>query len=247
MLDVPCEHEQTMKPPATFIDCLRWYEAAQCGESSWLAWAFLPFFPGRVPVLHTLRNPWSVIDSLSNRNSILRKVDKVRSPKSVQSIRDTIRTYCPRVWTYENIVDRAAALVVDWNRCIKKACPGRCSYQCEALDVPTVREMLWHIGIDRDDEVIKSALSSVSKTTNEGWTVVDTPGVSDPHVAEYLEELAKQNNAQIFTRRILDDAKRNTAEELVERMDPGLLAEVNEHASLYGYATADALTGVLVG
>jgi hypothetical protein len=199
-----------------------------------MAWTLLPVFPERIPVLHTIRDPWKVIDSLACRNSILRIPD-VRT-EAMRSIRDTIRTYCPEAWTYENRVDRAAAFVIGWNDAIAKAIPDgwRMTYQVERLDVPIMRQLLHHVGIERDDETIRKGLDEVRRNTNAGYSIIDASGISDPLVEEYIK--ATFPDSQLFTR-TFTKPKRLSMDELAEQMRPELLEQVNEYAARYGYPT----------
>lgn len=237
-LGVPCVHEGIVRPLTSVVDVLRWFRHAEGGESSWMAWTVLPLLPNavEVPVLHTIRDPWRVIDSLTNRNSILR-YDEMHTT-TMRAIRDTIDTYAPRVWKQESRVDRAAAMVVDWYKAIRQAVPTSFIYRVEMLDVPTVTWMLAHIGIERTPEEITAALADVSDKTNEGYTIRDIEGVSDPIVAEWIAEYAKEKGiTEVVTRRVQNVSSRDTPEELAAKMSPGLLEEVNQYAARFGYAT----------
>ena len=85
---VPCHHEGTVRPLTPLVELLRWYRDADGGESSWMSWTVQPLFPKPLPILHTIRNPWAVIDSLCNRNSIL-KPEQLHSI-TMNALRDTI-------------------------------------------------------------------------------------------------------------------------------------------------------------
>jgi len=233
-MKVPCTHEHILRPLATFADAWRWYQTSEYGESSWMAWAILPVFPESVPVLHSIRDPWKVIDSLTNRNSILKDTFNTDTMKS---IRDTIRTFCPRVFEYTNRADRAAAFVVEWNRLIANRVSNRMVYCVERLDVPMVRRMLHHIGYERDDQAIADGLQETSTSTNAGYTIIDTPGISDPVVAKYIRDEIAQGQ-KVFTRRIKNTPDRSSMAELANRISPDLLNEVNAHAVHYGYEPA---------
>jgi len=242
-LGVMCTHETHLRPLATVVDCLRWWAGDTGGESSWMAWTLLPLFPESVPVLHTIRNPWHVIDSLSNRNSILKDRDTFKA-RSMLSVRDTIAIYAPRVWTYERRIDRAAAFVVDWNAAIEKALVGRqrFTYHVDRLSTRTIGHLLRTIGAERTADEIDAALAEVKTDTNAGYTITETEGVSNPLVAEWIKEYAEKIGAEcIFSRKIKNQPDRETMEQLAERMDPELLHEVNQFADLHGYPTAAAI------
>jgi len=225
-----------LRPMAQVVDVLRWYRAAEHGEASWMAWTLLPLLPGPVPVLHMIRDPWQVIDSLTNRNSILRTSEL--PPKSMQSIRDTIDAYLPDVLTHDNRVDRGAAFVVGWNRLIAERVPDRAVFCADRLDKGSLRALLAHIHASADDGLIERALAEVPVNTNAGYTVIDTVGVTDPHVAEFIRQYADQHNiSTVFTRRIKNQPDRQTPAELAEQMSPALLEKVNQFAEMYGYPT----------
>lgn len=236
VLGLPCRHEKTLRPLATVADVLKW-PTADTGESSWLGWSLVSLMIGyRVPVLQAIRNPWAVIDSLTNRNHILRGWSPRNS--GVQGVRETIHAYLPEVMQYEERVDRAASLVIGWNRLIAEHVPARFVFYVDRLDVMTVRAMLEYVGTEVSDGQIKAALNEVSTSANEGYTIDPVPGVSDPDVAQWIRQYAKENDCGLIsTLRIRDVAARQTPEELIERMDSTLVDEVNAYAALHGYPT----------
>ena len=235
-MGLPCDHEKTLRPLVTALNVARW-PTLGIGESSWMAWSLIPLMVGhRVPVLHAIRNPWLVIDSLTNRNHILNPL--VLSDSDLQSVRELINVFLPDLFEREQRVDRAAALVVGWNRLIAEHVPERHEFYVDRLDVPTVRVMLGHLGEWIDDGKVASALAEVSTTTNSGYTVDSVSGVSDPDVARWIVQYAKEQDCgRITTRKIRDVAGRQTPEELIERMDSELVDQVNEYAALHGYPT----------
>ena len=232
----PCDHEKTIRPSASVVNLARW-PTLGIGESSWMAWSVLPLMVGyRVPVLHTVRNPWDVIDSLTNRNQILNPM--VNSDAELQNVRVLINAYLPELFQLDERVDRAAALVLGWDRLIAEHAPERYVYHVEWMDVVMVRGMLNFIGAERGDDTIQAALTEVSTSTNSGITVDRVPGVSDPDVAKWVQQYAKENDVgRITTCKIRDVAGRQTPEELIERMDPELADQVNAFAALHGYPT----------
>lgn len=190
--------------------------------------------PSPVPVIHVVRDPWLVIDSLANRNSIL-KARELRS-KSMQAVRDTIDAYLPEVFAWETRVDRAAAFVVGWNRLIADRVPERCVFVPSNLKPPDVYDMLLNLSNARPLADITAALEKVPVITNAGYTIKDTPGVSDPLIARWIKEYAAEHNCtDVFTRKIQNVPDRQTPTELAGAMSSKLLIEVNAHALTYGY------------
>lgn len=243
-LGVPCTHEETLRPMAEVVDCLRWYRDTDSGESSWMAWTLLPLFPESVPVLHTIRDPWLVVDSLTNRNKIL-WADHLREHKPYQSIRDTIRHYCPAVWEWDAVVNRAAQFVLDWHDAIAAVVPQRMEYRPSSLDVPLVRRMLNHIGCERDDEKIQGALDEIATDANAGFVIKAVPGISNPLVRDWITEYAKTRDvSKVLCQKLEPSVVRSTREELAARMDSHLSAWINDYASRYGYATAAGVLAV---
>lgn len=233
-LRVPCTHEHTLRPLAPVVDVLRWWREAKSGESSWMAWTLLPVMPTSVPVLHTIRDPWLVIDSLANRNSILRP-DQLQTDV-MTAIRRIIDAYLPEVFLHATCIDRAAAFVLGWNRLIGERVPDRCVYHVDRLDVPMVRNMLEYLGVSRSDTDIANVLAAIPTEVNGGYSIEDSPRLSDPVVARWIEQYAKEHNfAGVVTRRMKDVPDRQTPAELAARMTPGVLDRVNEYASRHGY------------
>jgi len=236
VLGVPCSHEKTLRPLTNVADVLKW-PAADTGESSWLGWSLIPLMVGyRIPILHVIRNPWAVIDSLTNRNFILRGWSLRES--GVQAIREIIHAYLPEVMKHKERVDRAASLLLGWNRLIAEQVPARFVFYVDRLDLMTVRAMLEYLGAEVPDSQIRAALREVSTSANQGYTLDPVPGVSDPDVAEWIGQYARENDCgQVSTLRVRDVAARQTPEELIERMDSTLVDEVNAYAALHGYPT----------
>jgi len=236
-LGLPCTHEAVAKPLATWIDVLRWYEEARHGESSWMAWTVLPSLPRPVPVLHTVRDPWRVIDSLCTRNAILIR-EGLDSEQA--RIREVIRAYAPEVWQWPKRIDRAACLVIAWNRLIEERCPHRFAFRVDRLDVLTMRRLLRHLGVERSDAEIETALAAVPTNVNGGYTVTREHDADDPLGAELLRRFATQPNTRVMSVvRVPGDPKRQTPEEIAARLDPRLLEEVNRWAAHWNYATVE--------
>lgn len=233
-LGLPCKHEAVLRPRTPVVDVIRWL-SADVGEASWMAWIVVPLLIGRrIPVLHTIRNPWAVIDSLVNRNQILRLMSNEQS--NLQSVRDIIDAFLPDVFAYSERVDRAAAFVLGWEQLIETHAPDRFDYYVERLDVATILEMLGYLGTTADDYTISDALSQTSQKTNEGYTVDGIAHVSDPDVAKWIMEYAKEQDCgRIANCKIRNVPARETPEELAERMTPRLRDEVSAYAERHGY------------
>lgn len=193
----------------------------------------------RVPVLHVIRNPWDVIDSLANRNQIINPMASNQS--SLQSVRELIDAFLPDVFGYSERVDRATALVLGWHDLIVSHVPNRFQFHVDRLDAAAVRGIVNYIGADVGDTTIVTALAEVSKSTNEGYTLDAIPGISNPIAAKWIAEYAKEQECdRITTCKIRDVAARQTPEELIERMAPELVERVNTYADSYGYPTYQA-------
>ena len=235
-MGLPCDHEKTLRPKASIANIVRW-PTLDTGESSWMAWLVLPLMVGhRVPVLHTIRNPWLVIDSLTNRNPILNPL--IKSDSGLQGVREIINAALPGLFDREARIDRAAALVLGWNRLIAEHVPRRFTYYVDRLSVTTVRGMIDFVGAEVDDDKINSAIDEVSTSANSGYTVEHVPGVSDPDVAKWVQQYAKENDiGRVSCCRIRDFPLRSTPEELAERMDPRLLDQINTYAAWHDYPT----------
>lgn len=235
-MDVPCSHEHVLVPQALFVDALRWYEQDCSGESSWLAWAFLGSFPDDIIVFHSRRNPWNVIDSLAHRNPILAMVSSGTDHQ--QRMRDAIRIYCPRVFEYNNTIDRAAALLLDWDGRIMDAAIDHDYYDycVERLSVDTVRRMLSLLQITRPDECIHKALDAIPRDANIGRKVEHNVTITDPHVLRYLEHIAPGKIPLV--KRITPTQDGLSPGELTDRMDPCLRDGVQAYARQHGYDDA---------
>ncbi len=239
-LGVPCTHEKTLRPTISAVDTLRWWIAGDTGEASWMAWTLLGVMPGPVAVFHTIRDPWAVIDSLANRNAILKT--KQAPGNTMLMIRTTIDAYLPGVMQRESRIDRAAAFVLGWNRLIEQRVPERFVYYADRLDIATVRQMLRYIAIERTDDDIATALDEIKTDTNAGYTVADSPGISNPGVARWIEQYAKEQGCSgVFTRKIKNEPDRQTPQQLAEAMDPDLLEEVNQYAVSHDYEAVEEL------
>ncbi len=252
-LGVPCTHEQVFRQTGSAIDVVRWYNQDKHGDSSWLAWAFLNLIPGPVVMFHTRRDPWKVIDSLAHRNRIV-SMRETRAD-SINSLRDIMNAYCPRVARYDTEINRAAAFMLDWNKRIEHVGWGSPEleyfpYCVEDLgisrnpvrSVDCVHNMLTALDITRTDEQIKHALDPDYHKTNRGRVVTKKTGLSglsNPDVARYIEERWGTEITSVQVIASTDDAM--NAEELAEQLEPELLNEVNNYALRFGYPVAEEL------
>lgn len=251
-LGVPCTHEQTFRQTGSAIDVVRWYEQDNHGDSSWLAWAFLDLIPGPVVMFHTRRDPWKVIDSLAHRNRIVSMVES--RAESINSLRDVMNAYCPRVAQYDTEINRAAVFMLDWNDLIDAAFysgnPKRdgmiyMPYCVESLNVPTVRSMLGALDLTRTDEQIEHALDPDYHKTNRGRVVTKKTGLSglsNPDVARYIEDRWGSEITSVQIIASTDDAM--SGEELAEQMAPELLDEVNHYAMRFDYPIVEQSVAV---
>lgn len=239
-LGICCGHEVAFKAQKGIVDLVRWHKRHE-GESSWLGGACLNLMPGPVVLLHQRRNPWQVIDSLAHRNTM---VVADPNPKSddQRDIHDIIAAYAPRVWTYERAVDRAAALLIDWNRaCERMQDDPRCwhyeTYRVEDVDRDLLRRLALLAGWQRTDEQLDRALAAIRTDANAGRKFGRSE-VSDPLVARWIETHFQRPCPKAFT--VEPATERHAPEELAEMMDPDLLAEVEDYANTWDYPAARA-------
>jgi len=240
---VPCRHESALRPSTSIVDVARWFnDRLGAGESTWMGWTVLPLLDADIPVFHTIRNPWDVIDSLCNRNAIFKDQSKFKTNVMV-AIRDMINAFCPGVMDHNNRVDRVADFVVSWNQRIAEAAPYRFTYRVDALDVKTYRAMLHHIGKERSESVLEKALATTPTNVNSGYTVTETNCISDPLVEKFVLEMAEQTKCNaVFTRKLKNKPDYSTPQELAAGMKPELLERVNNYAQQYGYLQVPSLT-----
>lgn len=245
-LAIPCTHERIFKPRGCLDDVLTWYKGADggSGESSWLAWAFLGMLPEAVPVLHTTRNPWSVVDSLAHRNDLIPK--ETKRDRGKQKMVDAIEAYCPEAFAFDGAIDRAAAFVLGWNRKIEKAviqhgCPYH-RYRVEDLDAKGIGEILDFIGVYRDDSEIEEALREVPSNVNGGKQVDYDVTIVNPQIVEAIKRV--RPDIPPVAGCVISRGQRTGAKELGEHMDSHLREALNALAVEQGYktsATADVL------
>ena len=237
-LSVPCSHERIFRPRTSLLEVLEWYaEGGEKGESSWLAWVFLGVMPGPIPVLHTVRNPWNVVDSLAHRNDILPEEADLDEGK--KTFRETVKAYCPEVLEYSTGVDRAAALVIHWNRKIEEyACRNGCEYhRYRVEDIKSRRQverLLGYIGIPRNETDIERALNEVPFNVNAGKNIEYNLEITNPFILEAFQKMVPDIKPVIS--RAMKTAEYKTSEELENNMSLELRVGLNEIAERYGYS-----------
>lgn len=249
-LNLPCAHERIFRPRGTLAEVLEWYKHGDSGESSWLAWAFLGLLPGPVPVLHTTRNPWAVIDSLAHRNDLIPKEARVDRGRTLY--RQTIAAYCPEVGEYEKPLDRAVAFIIAWNKLITSAaaqyeCPYL-RYRVEDMDEPQCKRLLEHIDVYRDSYEIDNAIENVPRNVNAGKRLEYDMEVVHPELREIVKKMSPHNSAAV--KRLVTPDVRRSVDELEEHMDPHLCEALCTLAEEQGYertmaADVSTVTGVL--
>lgn len=234
-LAIPCSHERIFKPRGALADVLDWYEHNNAGESSWLAWAFLGLLPGKVPVLHTTRNPWAVVDSLAHRNDLIPKEACVDRGK--KQLRDAITAYCPAVKEFDAPIDRATAFVLEWNQHIDRAVERHgfpyFRYRVEDMDAVQLGRILEFVDVYRDSYEIDAVLESLPRNVNEGKRIHYNVPVTRPELVAVMKEIAPDHPPEI-TKLVTADTSR-TPDELEENMDPRLRDGLRELASRQGY------------
>lgn len=236
-LQIPCTHERLFRPRTCLHEVLEWYaEGGDKAESSWLAWAFLPLLPGPLPVLHTIRNPWAVLDSLAHRNDLIPR--EAGLDRGKQLFRDVIGWYCPRVAEYDSALNRAAVLVVDWNQKIEARCealhlPYR-RYQVEQVEATELADILDWLGIYRDEHEITQALENVPHSVNAGRRVEYNIEIKNPLVKAYLSEVMPDVTPTLA--RVVSIDEHRTQNELADQLAVELRESVEQLCERYGYS-----------
>ena len=236
-MGIPCTHEQTFRPHASLLEVLEWYgQGGDRGESSWLAWVFLGMLPGPVSVLHIVRNPWAVLDSLTHRNDILSCETDLKGKR--HQYREMVAAYCPKVMAWDSTINRATAFVIDWSVQIEKK-----AYQCgvplrtlcvEDIRPETISEVLDWLGIYRDSATIQAAYDEVPHNVNGGKRIEYDLEVTQPIIKAALEQIAP-GQPPVLARLIRSDIPR-TPDELERDMDSTLREKLYGLAVRYGYS-----------
>ncbi len=243
-LGVPCSHERTFRPRTTLNDVLEWYaETAGPAESSWLAWTFLPLMPKPVRVLHTVRDPWQVVDSLANHNDLLPPQAHVDRGK--QQYRDVIRAYCPEVYEYDTAIDRAAAMVIHWNQRIEAVDAPCLRYRVEDVDAALVADLLDWVGLHRDSIEIDRALTEVPCNVNGGKQLDYNVEIEHPLVLACFQEFMPGKKPVLSL--VSSIAKRRTPDEIEAELDGNLREQLGELADRYGYLRHETNESPCVG
>lgn len=234
-LNLPCTHERIFRPRGTLADVLEWYAHKDSGESSWLAWAFLGLLPGPVPILHSTRNPWAVIDSLAHRNDLIPKEARVDRGKTLY--RETISAYCPEVGKFEKPLDRSVAFIIAWNKLITSAaahyeCPYL-RYRVEDMDGPQAKRLLEHVDVYRDSYEIDNAIVNVPRNVNAGKRLAYHMEVVHPELREIVQKILPESDG-IIDRLVTPDEPR-TPDELEDGLDPRLRDALYALAEEQGY------------
>lgn len=236
VLTIPCTHEAVYKPRAALDDVCKWFDETHIkGDSSFLAWAFFGVNPRPVTVLHQLRDPWKVIDSLAYRNDLL----PVRAPADPgkDSFRRAIRAYAPSVFEHRCDVCRAAEMWVVWNELIEDAAHTHdleiYRYRLEDVSVPLIATLLDKLDVYREEEEIQNAISSVPRNVNAGKQLNFGLKITNPDILAAIQK-AKPGIDPIIRTAIKTDTPRTPAQ-LAEKLPADLLGRVNELAERYGY------------
>ena len=241
---VPCAHETVLRPHATASEVVDWYEAdSDRGESSWLAWVFFGLFPGPVHVLHTVRDPWGVVDSLAHRNDLLPAEADLGDRR--KAYREFMLRMCPRIAAYDGPVDRAAVLVIEWNRLIEGAATRYglpyLRYRVEDVSATWLTDTLLWMGIYRDADTITQALEAVPRNGNSNWEIQYNRRIVHPAVCKWLRDIAP--GREPVASRVLSRATHRTREQIDSLLAYELRDELHALADRYGYAHSLVPTG----
>lgn len=244
-LGIPCAHEKVFRPRACLHEVLEWHARdGDQAESSWLAWVFLRLLPGsdRLRMLHTVREPWKVVESLANQNDIVPEEAEVSSGK--REYREITEWYCPRMQEYDSAMNRAAVMVIDWNRLIERRAkrfeiPYR-RYRVESLTAESLNELLGWLGIYRDVVEAGRALDSTPRNVNRGQQIEYNIEVKNPLVRGYLQEI--NPDMPPVLPRVLSKSAYRSREEIESELAPELRSSLAALAERYGYPLVN--TGV---
>jgi len=128
-MQVPCGHELLYRADGPH----EWGPVR--GDSSWMAAPYLRDFRGAV--IHLLRNPLAVVNSLVGIGFFNPDVDH-------GAYREFARKWCPQAFRTDDMVLAAATLIIHWNRMI--APHADMTVRVEEIDPPLLRDMLGLVG-----------------------------------------------------------------------------------------------------
>lgn len=244
-LGVECTHERIFRPRSALQDMLEWHTAGAKAESSWLAWLFMPLLPAPVPMLHTVRQPWGVVDSLAHRNDILPKEAEKSQSIGKRLLRDTIAAYCPDVFEHDGAVDRAAAFVVTWNDKIEATaeqtgCPY-IRYKADELAPEVLAKLLQFVGVHREMPEVERALRDMPRSVNAGNELEYEVKIKHPLILAYLQETNPDTPPVLA--RVLRKGVKRTPEEVAALAAPELREAVDNLCERYGYAPTSTARG----
>ncbi len=90
-------------------------------ESSWLAAPFIPLIRARYPIIHLIRHPLAVINSMLGIEfwGHTPKGFEAETPDGHEPYRNFALRFCPRIEEAENPVDLSMHYYIFWNRMVQ--------------------------------------------------------------------------------------------------------------------------------
>lgn len=239
-----CTHEKVFRPNAPLGDVLEWLgdSRADKGESSWLAWMAPAMSPGPLFVLHSVRDPWAVIDSLASRNDIL----PVDADAAKDSFRNIIWAYCPEVFGWSSSLDRAAQFVLSWSVLIQERviCHSRANYHryhCEDVNAEWLDCVCHRLGCERTIEQCRAACEATPRNVNHQPALRFNVPV-DGELLDRIHEDAPDMPRFTHIARLSSPAEVGaTAEQVQGRLSPPLLEGVSALCEEWGYPRARSI------
>ena len=243
--NVPCAHEKTFRPKTNVVDLLDFCEGDDAlGESSWMAWLFLSFLPRSTVVLHTVRNPWAVVDSLAHRNDLLPRAATLHPDRLI--MRRVIGVHCPEVERYDTAIDRAAAMVVYWNQRIEAVAKASGlmyrRYRVEDVNADVLSNLLALCDIQRSPMEIERALKQVPNDVNGGRQIDYKVKVTNPDIVAFIKKIDPTLPPVIG--KVLSRRTPMSSDDVEADMDTDLRARLNELAARYGYERINEISKV---
>lgn len=242
-LGIRCGHEVAFRPRSALVDILEWLRSPRSGESSWLGWLFLPLLPEPVKVLHALRDPWRIVESLAWRNDILHP----EAGSDKESYREIVRRWCPEVYGCKSRPDRAAQFLVSWSARVEEAA-ARSGFACrryrvEELNHAELYALTSWLGLPRDRIECQRALAEVPRNVNAGKLLEFDVPVTNPALRQVIDKIMP--GAEYVISKCISRDERRTREQIAEQVSPELRVGVEALAEEWGYAkleTAGAVT-----